>query len=171
MLRHADATEGTDRRLSEAVARWTGLAVRVLPYSRDPAAADALVNLMERFGRRGQMAEAAVNNREAFLYICARPDGETFAQGLGETPGLAICDAFLNCRENDDADAPRPVQAASRPPAPLFSEVGFEPAPEPEVAYLQCVNCGWEGPEPSPDPRRCPGCRRNFLRPRPRRAR
>lgn len=170
MLRHADATDETDRRVSEAVARWTGAPVRFIGYSRDSSACDLLLNLLERFGRRGQMAEARINDREAFLYLCARPDGQTFTQGLGDTPVLAICDAFLSSRGEDPRPRPTPPPI-STPPAPIFHAAGFEPAPHGEEKQWQCVNCGWEGPTPSPDPRRCPGCHRNFLRPIPRRTR
>lgn len=171
MLRHADVTPETDRRLSEAVARWTGAPVKIVPYSRDPAACDALLNLLERFGRRGQMAEAKVNDREAFLYICARPDGQTFAQGLGDTPVLAICDAFLSTRGEEPRPRPTPAPIPT-PHAPIFQAAGYEPpAPAADAQQWQCVNCGWEGPTPTPDPRRCPGCRRNFLKPLPRRTR
>jgi hypothetical protein len=171
VLRHADVTPDTDRRLSEAVARWTGAPVKLVPYSRDPAACDALLNLLERFGRRGQMAEARVNDREAFLYICAKPDGQTFTQGLGDTPVLAICDAFLAAKGEESRPAPAPPPAPVQAPAePLFQAAGYRP-PAPEPKLWQCVNCGWEGPTPEPDPRRCPGCHRNFLRPLPRRTR
>jgi len=148
--------------VSEAVARWTAAPVKVAPYTSDPSACDALLNLFERFGRRGQMAEARVNEREAFLYLCARPDGQTFAQGLGDTPVLAICDAFLSCRGEDPAprETPSPPR---RPTGPIFRAAGFDPPPADEK-HWQCVNCGWEGPTPAPDPRRCPGRRRNFLR-------
>ena len=164
MLRHADATDETDRRVSETVAKWTGAPMRHVAYSRDPSACDALLNLLERFGRRGQMAEARINDREAFLYLCALPDGQTFTQGLGDTPVLAICDAFLSCRGEEPRGRPTP---APTPHAPLFRAAGYEP-PAAAPSLLQCVNCGWEGPVPSPDPKRCPGCHRNFLRPLPR---
>jgi hypothetical protein len=169
VLTHSDANEVTDRAVREAVFRWTGTAPGLLPYTRDPAACSALLSLMERLHRRGQLAEAVVNGTEAFLYLCARPDGQTFAQGLGSTPALAICEAFLSCRENEP---PTETAAASTPIAPLFHAVGYAPqhAAEPAAA-LQCVNCGWEGPTPAPDPTRCPSCRRNFLRPSPRRTR
>jgi hypothetical protein len=169
VLRHADATTETDHRLSEAVARWTGAPVKIAPYSRDPSACDALLNLLERFGRRGQMAEAKVNDREAFLYICARPDGQTFAQGLGDTPVLAICDAFLSTRGEEERPRSTPPSTPVQH-APIFHAAGYDP-PAADEKQWQCVNCGWEGPTPSPDPRRCPGCHRNFLRSSPRRTR
>jgi len=169
VLRHADVTPETDRRLSEAVARWTGAPVQLVPYSSNPSACDALLNLLERFGRRGQMAEAKVNDREAFLYICARPDGQTFAQGLGDTPVLAICDAFLSTRGEEERPRSTPPSTPV-PHAPIFQAAGYAPTAADEKQW-QCVNCGWEGPTPSPDSRRCPGCHRNFLRSSPRRTR
>lgn len=115
------------------------------------------------------MAEARINDREAFLYICARPDGQTFTQGLGDTPVLAICDAFLSSRGEDPRPRATPPPAP-RPSAPIFRAAGFDPEAA-DAPAVQCANCGWEGPTPSPDARRCPGCRRHFLRPIPRRTR
>jgi hypothetical protein len=168
MLRHADATEEIDQRVREAVAQWTrGGTVRAVSYTRDPSAIATLVGLMERFGRRGQIAEAVINGEEAFLYLCARPNGTTFAQGLGSTPGLAVCDAFLGSRE-DERTAPPPAARAT-PHEPLLRAAGFKPPLPAEDPSMQCVNCGWEGPTPGSDPRRCPSCHRHFLRPAPRR--
>ena len=169
MLRHADATAEIDRRVAQAVAGWTGGAVRPLAYTHDPSGISILVGLMERFGRRGQIAEALINGEEAFLYLCARANGTTFAQGLGSTPGLAVCDAFLGCREDERPSSPPAGRAT--PAEPLLRAAGFKPAPAAEDPAAQCVNCGWEGPAPTSDPRRCPSCRRHFLRPAPRRTR
>ena len=175
LLKHSDVSEEIDRRIAEAVARWMGTPPRYEPYAHDPSLCPVLAGLMERSGRRGQLAEVALNGQEAFLYICARPNGETFAQGIGSTPSLAICDAFLSCREDEPphVDA-SPARSSAPPPTriePLFQAVGFRPDPPHESPGFQCVNCGWEGPEQKSDPKRCPSCRRHFLKPAPRRTR
>ena len=93
-----DAREETDRRIAGGVARWTGNPLHVLPYTREPDAANRLRELMEEPGRRsGGIRVVTLDRDPAFIYSCIGEGGEPFAQGVGPTPALAICDAFLLC--------------------------------------------------------------------------
>lgn len=97
-----DAREETDRRISVGVARWRGTPPRLLPYTLDLDAASLLRQLMEEPGRRsGAIREVTLDREPAFIYACIGPRGEPFAQGVGPTPALAICDAFLLCCPRD----------------------------------------------------------------------
>ena len=104
MLHVKDAREETDRRVARGVARWNGtndhgeLALPLLPYTRDLELANQLRTLMETDGHRtGSLRPVTVEGQPAFIYVCLSDQQRPFAQGVGPTPALAICDAFLLC--------------------------------------------------------------------------
>jgi hypothetical protein len=98
MLHSRDIGEETDRRVARCVARWTGIHTNLLPYTRDLELANGLRRLMETEGRRaGSLRPVTVEGRPAFIYVCPGDQLLPFAQGVGPTPALAICDAFLHC--------------------------------------------------------------------------
>ena len=97
LLKHCG--EETDRRVARGVARWTGGSESpLLPYTRDLETANQLRQLMEVGGRRpGSIRPVTVEGQPAFIYVCLTEQQRPFAQGVGPTPALAICDAFLLC--------------------------------------------------------------------------
>ena len=102
MLHEMDAKKETDRRVARGVARWTGTnghgAGAVPPYTRDLEFANRLRALMETDGgRMGSLRPVTVEGQLAFIYVCVTDAQRPFAQGVGPTPALAICDAFLLC--------------------------------------------------------------------------
>ena len=94
-----DCREETDRRVARGVARWTGSgSSRLLPYTRDLESANQLRQLMEVEGQRtGSIRPVTLEGQPAFIYVCLSEQLRPFAQGVGPTPALAICDAFLLC--------------------------------------------------------------------------
>ncbi|HEY6146997.1 MAG TPA: hypothetical protein VIZ69_04835 [Thermoanaerobaculia bacterium] len=93
-----DIGEEVDRRVARGVARWTGRNPELLPYTRDLDVANGLRRLMETEGRRsGSLRPVTVEGQPAFIYVCLNEQLRPFAQGVGPTPALAICDAFLLC--------------------------------------------------------------------------
>jgi hypothetical protein len=98
MLHIKDIGEELDARVTRGVARWTGIHTEVLPYTRDYELANTLRRLMEFDGRRtGSLRPVTVEGHPAFIYVCLGEELRPFAQGVGPTPALAICDAFLLC--------------------------------------------------------------------------
>lgn len=94
----SDEREEVDHRISREVARWTGTPFFLMPYTRDLPSANRLRELLEEGGRRPAGVRAVTLDREpAFIYVCIGDGGDPFAQGVGPTPALAICDAFLLC--------------------------------------------------------------------------
>ena len=63
--------------------------------TRDLALADRLRTLMET--ETGSLRPVTVEGQPAFIYVCLSDQQRPFAQGVGPTPALAICDAFLLC--------------------------------------------------------------------------
>lgn len=93
-----DARPETDQRIAEAMARWARLPLEVLPFTRALAAANRLRDVMEGAGGRvGDVRPVTIDQEPAFIYVCLGDRQEPFAQGVGPTPALAICDAFLLC--------------------------------------------------------------------------
>lgn len=98
MLLSKHSGEETDRRVAKGVARWTGSDSPLLPYTRDLETANQLRLLMEVDGRRtGSIRPVTVEGQPVFIYVCLSEQLRPFAQGVGPTPALAICDAFLLC--------------------------------------------------------------------------
>jgi hypothetical protein len=98
MLHSKDVGEATDRRVAQGVARWSGSDPGLLPYTRDLELANGLRRLMEIEGRcTGSLRPVTVEGKPAFIYVCLSGELRPFAQGVGPTPALAICDAFLLC--------------------------------------------------------------------------
>jgi hypothetical protein len=97
MLQIRDARPETDQRIAEAVARWARLPFEVLPFTRELDSANRLRQVMEGAGRTGSVRPVTIDHQPAFVYVCLGDRQQPFAQGVGSTPALAICDAFLLC--------------------------------------------------------------------------
>ena len=66
-------------------------------YTRSLAAAAELRARMESEGRSGRIRPVTLDEHPAVFYSWQGTRGEPVAQGVGDTPALAICDAFLHC--------------------------------------------------------------------------
>ncbi|MEO8431310.1 MAG: hypothetical protein ABI592_07360 [Acidobacteriota bacterium] len=97
MLTSREATQDLDRRIAIGLAQWTGDELVEQPFTRDLDAASGLRRWMESDGRSGKIRPVTLDDRAAFFYSCHGERGEPFAQGVGDSPALAICDAFLHC--------------------------------------------------------------------------
>ncbi len=97
VLTTEDANDATDRRIAEGLAKRTGGQLRLLCYTRDPAEADKLRQLLE-VSEDYQGGVSPTNRRggPGFFYLCRAPQGLEIARGEGDTPELAICDGFLD---------------------------------------------------------------------------
>ena len=119
MLRRRDATTETDRRIAEALGRWSARAPEDPPpgFTSEEKAAEMLRALMEQDGRTSDLRSVMVNGRDAFIYVCRSPDLRPYAQGLGSTPVLAVCDAFL-ARATDETRRSTHAPASRSPGSP-----------------------------------------------------
>ena len=101
MLSAKDATWKTDLEIAGFVVRWTGQpAFLPVPcYTRNWQETNRLRKLMEISGRTGDLRAVTIDEVPTLIYVCRNPSGPPFAQGVGTTAGLAICDAFLRCCE------------------------------------------------------------------------
>lgn len=119
MLRRRDATTETDRRIAEALGRWSARATEDPPpgFTSDEKAAEMLRALMEKDGRTSDLRSVMVNGSDAFIYVCRSPDLRPYAQGLGSTPVLAVCDAFL-ARATDETRRAKPARSPHSPRSP-----------------------------------------------------
>jgi hypothetical protein len=97
MLTFREATDEYDRRIAIGLSKWTGQPLCVRTYTRSLEAAGELRARMELEGRSGRIRPVTLDERPAFFYSCQGTRGEPFSQGVGDTPALAICDAFLHC--------------------------------------------------------------------------
>lgn len=97
MLTFREATDEYDRRIAVGLSKWTGQPLSLRSYTRSPEAAEELRARMESEGRSGRIRPVTLDEHPAFFYSCRGSRGEPFAQGVGDTAALAICDAFLHC--------------------------------------------------------------------------
>lgn len=99
MLSARDATWKTDLEIAGLVGRWTGQPafLPVPPYTGNWEETNRLRKLMEVSGRTGDLRAVTIDEVPTLIYVCRNGSGPPFAQGVGTTPGLAICDAFLRC--------------------------------------------------------------------------
>ncbi len=97
MLTFREANDEFDRRIAIGLSKWTGDQLREQGYTRSLEAAAELRRVMESEGRSGKIRPVTLDERPAFFYSCKGDRGEPYAQGVGDTPALAICDAFLHC--------------------------------------------------------------------------
>jgi hypothetical protein len=97
MLKTADATDETDRRIAEGLAKKTGGELRLLRYTRETKDAARLRDQLEiSDDYRGAVTPTGLKDGAAFFYTCQDPHGIEIAHGEGDTPELAICDGVLN---------------------------------------------------------------------------
>lgn len=99
MLTRQDIGAETDRRIARALARWessNGSPDSDPPFILDHESAIALRHLIERDGRSGTTRRVRFDGRPAFVYLGFERGGEPYVHGLGESPELAIAEAFLN---------------------------------------------------------------------------
>jgi hypothetical protein len=100
MLTQQDAGEKVNGRIANALSRWgDSQAVSVHADTSTGAGVTRIRQLMEASGRSGTIRSLSVNGKRAFVYLCFSPRGEPFAQGTGDSPELAIVEAFLLCSE------------------------------------------------------------------------
>jgi hypothetical protein len=99
MLRRHDASTRVDREVERMVAAWTGEGPRepAPDYTGTQSRAESLRALMESSGRTGLVQTVTLDGQPAFIYSCRESSRKPFAQGVGDTAALAICDAFLHC--------------------------------------------------------------------------
>lgn len=116
MLRRHDANPRVDREIERTLAGWTGGDARepAPEYTSSHSLAELLRALMEKSGRTGLVQTVTLDGQPAFIYSCRDLSRKPFAQGVGDTAALAICDAFLHCRPESpearlDHAAPSPA--------------------------------------------------------------
>ncbi len=102
MLMVQDATADTDLRIEHLVSTCLHRApsAEVPPYSREKSASRDLQAVMEQGNRKSELKLVSVDEEPYFVYTCTEGASRPFAQGIGRTPELAICDAFLHCAPN-----------------------------------------------------------------------
>jgi hypothetical protein len=97
MLTRDDLGVETDRRIARALSRWTGPSREASEmFSPDHASAADLRLLLERDGRSGTTRRVRLDGRTAYVYLGFARGGEPFVHGVGESPELAVLEAFLN---------------------------------------------------------------------------
>lgn len=99
MLTRRDLGSETYRRIAQALSRWNEPQEPAAPedsFTLDHDSAAALRHLIERHGRSGTTRRVRFDGRPAFVYLGFERGGEPFVHGLGESPELAIAEAFLN---------------------------------------------------------------------------
>jgi hypothetical protein len=99
MLRKYQATPSMNAEIAGEVAKWTGQPV-VAPapdYTNGEEWARRLRRLIEAEDGRCEIRMMRIGGAQVFVYVCGSPGSRPYAQGVGATPVLAICDAFLNC--------------------------------------------------------------------------
>ena len=98
MLTRNDLGAETDRRIARALANCNGGAppLEAATLSPDHASAADLRLLLERDGRSGTTRRVHLDGRTAFVYLGFARGGEPFVHGVGESPELAVLEAFLN---------------------------------------------------------------------------
>ncbi len=126
MLSAKDATWKTDLEIAGFVGRWTGQPafLPVPSYTRNWEETNRLRSLMDASGRTGDLRAVTIDEIPTLIYVCRNRSGPPFAQGVGTTAGLAICDAFLRCCEG------------------LFGSTGSRPGETWEDGN-RAVNPGW----------------------------
>jgi hypothetical protein len=99
MLTHQDLGTETDRRIARALARRNEEAALSTPaasFTLDHDSASDLRRILERDGRSGTTRQVRFEGRIAFVYLGFARGGEPFVHGIGESPELAVAEAFLN---------------------------------------------------------------------------
>lgn len=100
MLTQKDTGETMNGKIAVALSRWGEPGAGVVHADASTGAGVTRIRqLMEGSGRGGTVRSVFVNERRAFVYLCFTSRGEPFAQGTGDSPELAIVDAFLQCSE------------------------------------------------------------------------
>lgn len=106
MLTRQDLGSETYRRISQALSRWNDSQEAATPeasFTLDHDSAAALRHLIESHGRSGTTRSVRFDGRPAFVYLGFERGGEPFVHGLGESPELAIAEAFLNTTPDPEA--------------------------------------------------------------------
>ena len=103
MLTRQDIGAETNRRIAQALARIRKANSETAtpdaseaPFTLDHDSALDLRPLLERDGRSGTTRRVSLDGRAAFVYLGFARGGEPFVHGIGESPELAIAEAFLN---------------------------------------------------------------------------
>lgn len=109
MIELGDAGEALDRRIAEALARWTGNLAEGPTFTRTGKGIAGLRLLMETSaGAEGSLRRILRDGVSVFAFSCRSPIDDRSIEGFGETGNLAICDAFLAC-EPDHFASPGPI--------------------------------------------------------------
>jgi hypothetical protein len=116
MLTQKDADEVVNGKIAIALSRWGDSGANALHADAATGAGVTRIRqLMEASGRGGTVRSVSVDGKRAFVYLCFTSRSEPFAQGTGDSPELAIVDAFLRCSErivvlpSEDAPSGRPA--------------------------------------------------------------
>lgn len=101
MLTRQDLGAETERRIARALARWREADSAPAPepapdFKLDHDSAVSLRHLLEQDGRSGTTRRVRFDGRPAYVYLGFARGGEPFVHGIGESPELAIAEAFLN---------------------------------------------------------------------------
>ena len=106
MLTRQDLGADTELRITRALARWNGVDTgpeseplafdSEAPFKLDHDSAVSLRHLLEQGGRSGITRRVRFDGRPAYVYLGFARGGEPFVHGIGESPELAIAEAFLN---------------------------------------------------------------------------
>jgi len=106
MLTRQDLGAETELRLARALARRNGVETGAesespspasdRPFRLDHESAVGLRHLLEQDGRSGTTRRVRFDGRPAYVYLGFARGGEPFVHGIGESPELAVAEAFLN---------------------------------------------------------------------------
>jgi hypothetical protein len=112
MLKLEDAGEELNRQIEAALSKPTVPRSAGLRVDCSTGAGVARIReLMEDPGGAGTIRLVRVDGRAAFVYLSFNRRGHPFAQGLGDSPSLAVVDAFLHWSEREGTHSPEDGRA------------------------------------------------------------